>query len=174
VSRSDSPHAFAALGPKAAELLAPHPVEVPHGLNSPVGRAYELDADVLLLGVGHDANTTIHLAENIAGVPYRQAKYATVMRDGHPARCDYEEIDHCCANFALMDAWLDARGLQRRGLVDGAEARWVRSRDVVATALDQLRANDTTFLHPRGVCMECDDAWASLGSIPDAGTALPR
>jgi aminoglycoside 3-N-acetyltransferase len=59
VLRSDSPHAFAAQGPAAALITAPHPVGVPHGLDSPVGRVYELDGQVLLLGVGHDANTTI-------------------------------------------------------------------------------------------------------------------
>src|SRR5918999_660683 len=68
VSRSDSPHSFAAIGPHAGEITAPHPIDVPHGLDSPVGRAYDLDAEVLLLGVGHDANTTVHLAENMAGV----------------------------------------------------------------------------------------------------------
>ena len=37
VLRSDSPHAFAAAGPQAARITAPHPVDVPHGLDSPVG-----------------------------------------------------------------------------------------------------------------------------------------
>ena len=60
VLRSDSPHAFAAAGPQAARITAPHPVDVPHGLDSPVGRVYELDGQVLLLGVDHTANTTIH------------------------------------------------------------------------------------------------------------------
>ena len=67
VMRSDSPHAFAASGPQASHITAPHPVDLPHGLNSPVGRVYELDGQVLLLGVGHDSNTTIHLAEHLAG-----------------------------------------------------------------------------------------------------------
>jgi aminoglycoside 3-N-acetyltransferase len=65
VLRSDSPHAFAAIGPLAEQVTAPHPIDPPHGLDSPVGRAYKLDAQVLLLGVGHDANTSVHLAENL-------------------------------------------------------------------------------------------------------------
>ncbi len=125
VIRSDSPHAFAALGPHAAEITAPHPIDVPHGLDSPVGRAYELDAEVLLLGVGHDANTTVHLAENLAGVRYNLPKYATVMRNGQTVRHHYSEVDHCCANFALLDSWLEARGHQQRGFVAGAPARLV-------------------------------------------------
>ena len=68
VLRSDSPHAFAAAGPQAARITA-HPVDVPHGLDSPVGRVYELDGQVLLLGVDHTANTTIH------GRYMRRARY---------------------------------------------------------------------------------------------------
>jgi aminoglycoside N3'-acetyltransferase len=158
VSRSDSPHSFAAIGPHAAEITTPHPLDIPHGLDSPIGRAHELDAEVLLLGVGHDANTTVHLAENLAGARYGMPKYATVMRHGQPHRQHYFEIDHCCANFALLDSWLEARGHQQRGFVAGAPARLVGARDVVATALEHLRENETVFLHPRGVCTQCDEA----------------
>jgi aminoglycoside N3'-acetyltransferase len=160
VVRSDSPHAFAAIGPEAARINLPHPVDVPHGLNSPPGRVYELDGQVLLLGVGHDADTTIHVAENIAGVRYRQRKHATVMEAGQPRRYEYGETDHCCEKFSLLDSWLEERGRQRRGRVGHGEARLARSRDVVAAALDRLRENETVFLHPAGSCSECDEARA--------------
>lgn len=162
VIRSDSPHAFAAAGPKAAKITAAHPVEVPHGLDSPVGRVYELDGQVLLLGIGHDANTTIHLAENVASVRYRRPKYLTILRDGQPTRYDYGEVDHCCQNFNLMDQWLEAHGRQRHGIVGHAQARLTRSRDIVNAALAPLRENETIFLHPAGLCGECDEARASL------------
>jgi aminoglycoside 3-N-acetyltransferase len=160
VVRSDSPHAFAAVGPQAARITLPHPVDVPHGLNSPPGRVYELDGQVLLLGIGHDADTTIHVAENIAGVRYRQRKHATIIVDGQPRRYEYGETDHCCEKFSLLDSWLEERGRQHRGLVGHAEARLARSRDVVAAALERLRENETVFLHPPGSCSECDEARA--------------
>jgi aminoglycoside 3-N-acetyltransferase len=163
VRRSDNPHAFAAIGPAAAELVADHPLDVPHGLDSPIGRVYEMDGQVLLLGVGHDANTTIHLAENLAGVRYRLPHHVTVRRDGRLTRVDYAEVDHCCENFALMDEWLDAAGIQRRGRVGQAQARLARSRTIVAAALPRLRENETVFLHPPGRCQECDQARASIG-----------
>lgn len=162
VQRSDNNHAFAAVGPQAEQILAPHPIEIPHGLDSPVGRVHELDGQILLLGVGHDANTTIHLCENLAGVHYRRIKYLTVLKDGKPTRLDYREIDHCCRNFALADGWLDEKQVQRRGLVGHAEARLIRSRDLVSVVTERLKANETIFLHPKGVDEECDDAWASL------------
>jgi aminoglycoside 3-N-acetyltransferase len=162
VLRSDSPHAFAAQGPLAARITKPHPVDIPHGLDSPPGRVYQLNGSVLLLGVGHDADTTIHVAENIAGVRYRQPKYATVMEHGHARRYDYGETDHCCQRFSLLDDWLADR--QRRGTVGQAEARLARSRDIVAAALARLRDNETVFLHAPGTCGECDAARAGAAA----------
>lgn len=172
VLRSDSPHAFAAAGPDAGRILAPHPIDFPHGLDSPVGRAYERDGQVLLLGVGHGENTTVHLAEAIAGVRYRLEKELTILRNGKPEKLSYLEIDHCCKRFAQLDGWLDEQGLQRRGTVGHAEARLARSRDIVTVAVRHLNDDETIFLHPPGVDDECDAARASLerlprGSLPD-------
>lgn len=162
VLRSDSPHAFAAIGPKASEITTAHPLDVPHGLDSPVGRVYELDGHVLLLGVGHDADTTVHLAENLAGVRYHLPKSLTIIDGGRPKRIDYAEIDHCCERFALMDGWLDDAQQQRHGVVGHAQARLARSRDIVGAAVARLRDDEMMFLHPTGVDVECDEARASL------------
>lgn len=162
VLRSDNNHAFAAVGRLAEKIVAPHPMDVPHGLASPVGRVYELDGQVLLLGVDHGSNTTIHLCENLAGVRYRRAKYITVLKDGQPTRFDYREIDHCCQNFALVDGWLDEKQNQRHGRIGNGETRLMRSRDIVNVVTSHLKQDETIFLHPQGVDEECDDARASL------------
>jgi aminoglycoside N3'-acetyltransferase len=162
VRRSDSPHAFAAAGPHAGEITLGQPVDIPHGPDSPVGRVHTLDGQVLLLGVGHDANTTLHLAENLAQVRYRRQAMAMVLMAGKATRCYYGEVDHCCENFRLMDGWLDPVGLQRRGTVGHGDARLIRSRDLVRVAMAHLQDNETVFLHPAGVCSECDEARASL------------
>lgn len=164
VLRSENNHAFAAVGPWAASITALHPIDSPHGLDSPVGRVFELDGQVLLLGVGQDSNTTIHLAENLAGARYRRDRCITLLKEGRPTRFEYREIDHCCQNFSLVDDWLDGRGLQRRGTVGHAEARLAFSRDIVTVVTEQLETNGTIFLHPTGIDKECDDAWTSLGT----------
>jgi aminoglycoside N3'-acetyltransferase len=162
VLRSDHPFALAAAGPDAARIIAdPLPLP-PHIPESPVGRVHQMDGQVLLLGVGHDADTTLHLAELIAGVPYRVPKHITVLRDGRPVRVAYGENDHCCERFALADAWLREPGLQSEGLVSHAHARLVRSRDVVTVALEHLSRDPLVFLHPPGACPDCDEARASV------------
>ena len=162
VLRSANNHAFAAAGPLAESITAPHPIDNPHGLASPVGRVYEMDGQVLLLGVDQDSNTTIHLCENLAGVRYRRAKYITLLQDGIPTRFDYCEIDHCCQNFSLVDSWLDERQLRRYGKVGYADVHLINSRDIVSVVTERLKMKETTFLHPQGFDEECDDAWASL------------
>lgn len=164
VLRSNSPHAFAAIGKKARSITQPHPADLPHGLNSPVGRVYELNGHVLLLGVDHGANTTIHLAEYLAGVRYRRAKTVTLWQNGVLTQLAYGEIDHCCQRFRLADQLLDAHGLQKQGQVGYATARLMRSQDIVQVVKAQLMADETFFLHPFGIDEECDEARASLPS----------
>ncbi|HEX7034958.1 MAG TPA: AAC(3) family N-acetyltransferase [Pseudomonadales bacterium] len=163
VLRSDSPHAFAAAGPLAAELTAPHPIDLPHGPDSPIGRLHDRDGWVLLLGVGHDADTTIHLAEWLAGVRYRRHKSVTITgAGGRWERIEYDEIDHCCEHFARVDGWLDEAGRQRRGPVGHGDARLVRARDVVQTVVPRLRTDETALLHAPGACEQCDEARSAI------------
>lgn len=161
VLRSNSPHAFAAIGPAALEILAPHPVEVPHGPESPVGRARAAGAQILLLGVGHEANTTIHLAEDLYGVRYRVPRKAMIRDpEGRRRIVEYPEIDHCCERFERLD---DALGPhQRRGWIGAGRVRLVHAQAVVEAACRLLDADETAFLHPRGACVDCDVAWESL------------
>jgi aminoglycoside 3-N-acetyltransferase len=155
VLRSDNPSSFAAVGPLAAAITAPHPLAPPHGIDSPVGRVAALGGQVLLLGVDHSANTTVHLAESLARVPYRTRKSA-MMKQG---RVEYDETDHCCQNFALLDEWLGP--LQKFARVGLGTARLARSSDIVRAAVGKLLADPLVFLHAEG-CDECQRARLSV------------
>jgi aminoglycoside N3'-acetyltransferase len=163
VVRSAHPFAFAAAGPHARYITAdPLPLP-PHAPASPVGRVHDLDGQVLLLGVGHDADTTLHLAELVAKVPYRVPSHVTVLRGGRPVRVEYGENDHCCRRFALADRWLRERGVQSEGPVGHAYARLIRARDIVEVASERLIAEPLLFLHPPAAgCAECDAARATV------------
>ena len=163
VQRSDQFFAFAAYGPEAPHILQdPLPLP-PHRPESPVGRVHELDGKVLLLGVHHDANTTIHLAEVIANVPYRIEHQYTIVQDGQPVSITYGENDCCCERFRLVDGWLLSRGLLSTGYVGNAWSRLMRSRDVIDITIAQLARDPLLFLHEAGAgCSECDEARRSI------------
>jgi aminoglycoside 3-N-acetyltransferase IV len=115
------------------------------------------------LGTDHSSNTTLHLAELIADVPYRTTSTSTILEHGIPRRIDYGENNHCCLRFALADDWLRAAGLQREGRIGHAQARLLRSRDLVRLACEHLEQDRLLFLHqPEDACAECDEARASI------------
>ena len=102
---------------------------------------------MLLLGVDHTANTTIHLGEYMRRARYRRKKYVTLLKEGRLSRFDYTEIDHCCQNFSLVDGWLESEGLQRRGPVGrGGEAGPIERCD--PGGHEKIQQNETVFLHP--------------------------
>lgn len=160
-----SPHfaGFAAIGPKAAEIVSAPLTLPPSSPGSPISVVHELDGQVLLLGIGHGANTMLHLAELMGGAPYRVPRYYTALEDGRPVRIHYGENDHCCERFEQMDAWLRPAGLQAEGPVGHAEARLVRARELVRIAIERLARDPLVFLHPTGAgCEQCDEARASV------------
>jgi aminoglycoside 3-N-acetyltransferase len=175
VLRSTHPGgSFAAAGRHASYICRPQPLAPPHGPDSPVGRVHELGGQVLLLGVSHSENTTLHLAEALAGVPYSISHPCVVAdSEGRPETVMIPETDHCCRRFTLADGWLRARGLQREGKVGHADARLNESRELVAVALEQLARDPLLFLcAPEENCDECALARASVASRPLSDEAL--
>lgn len=160
VTRSAHFDAVAAIGPKAEWITGGPFVLPPAAPGSAIDRIREEDGQILLLGVGHDANTMLHLAELVGGAPYRSDFHYTAA-DG--TRVDYGENDSCCAKFALADDWLRAEGLQREGRVGNAQARLMNAGDLVRIAAARVRADPLVFLHAADEeCEECDEARASL------------
>jgi aminoglycoside 3-N-acetyltransferase len=80
--RSDHPQdSFAAIGPQAETVTAGHALESGFGERSPLARIHDLDGDVLLLGVGHGSNTSLHLAEHrVPNPPHERGASARVGR----------------------------------------------------------------------------------------------
>jgi aminoglycoside 3-N-acetyltransferase len=54
---------FAAWGRHTAWIAAEHSLNHPFGETSPLAKTYDLDGRILLLGVTHSNNTSLHLAE---------------------------------------------------------------------------------------------------------------
>jgi aminoglycoside 3-N-acetyltransferase len=62
--RSTHPRlSFAAVGAHAKDVTDDHRLDDALGEHSPLGAVYRLDGKILLVGCGHDANTSLHLAE---------------------------------------------------------------------------------------------------------------
>ena len=146
VLRSDHPHvSVCARGPRAQEITADHSLANGLGEDSPLGRLYDLHAHVLLLGVGHEHNTSMHLAE------YR-ADYATkrTIEDGAPAAAGwvaFSEFETDSSDFDRVgEDYLqsEAGHAVRRGRVGLADSQLMPQRDVVDFAVSWLEKNRTS------------------------------
>lgn len=141
--RSSHPQvSFAALGPRAAEIVDGHPLAGMLGERSPLGRLYDLDADVLLLGVGHESNTSLHLAEYRRPDPPRACFGAAVRTpDGGRQWVWWEDVALDASDFHLLGEDLDASGVVRFGYVGGAWSRLMRQRAAVDFAVEWIAAH---------------------------------
>lgn len=162
---------FAARGPHAHAICAEQPLSPPHGHDSPVGRVYDLGGQILLLGVTHSENTSLHLAESLAQVPYAVTHPCVIGRDpatGLLQSMDIAETDHCCQGFRIADTWLRTRQEQREGRIGATHARLCDSQTLVPLAVQYLRENPLLFLcteqedYHAGACEECEAARASV------------
>jgi aminoglycoside 3-N-acetyltransferase len=110
---------------------------------SPLGRIRELDGFVLLIGVGHDNNTSIHLAEYLA--QYTSKKNVRngmpVCEDGDTRWKDFDDIDYFMDDFEIIGAEYEKTGSVMRGKVGNAECRLMRQSQVVDFAVRWMERN---------------------------------
>ena len=94
--RSGNPGAsMAAIGGRAAWLVADHALDYGYGPQSPLGKLVEANGKVLMLGASLDHMTLLHHAEHLANFPNKRIKRyeAPLLIDGVPTWRWFEEFD---------------------------------------------------------------------------------
>jgi aminoglycoside 3-N-acetyltransferase len=139
--RSHHPQtSFAAVGSRAAELMAGHALTSPLGEESPLARLEAADGRVLLLGVGYDRCTAFHLAEyRVPGAPSGEHGCAVMTPEGR-RWITYRSVALDATPFTLLGADFQDGGAVRTGLVGEAPSRYFRVRDAVEFARQWLVA----------------------------------
>ncbi|MDG4759425.1 AAC(3) family N-acetyltransferase [Micromonospora sp. WMMD710] len=146
--RSDHPQtSFAALGPQARHLTDDHALTCHLGERSPVGRLYAADGQILLLGVGFEACSALHLAEYHLPAPPERDYHCFRLVDGQRVRLDFRAPDLDDRDFPQLGDALDAASLVRRGPVGRSVAYLLSARAIVDFAVGWLAENRSTARH---------------------------
>ncbi len=144
VVRSAHPQlSFAAWGERCLAVVADHQLDFGLGEGSPLARIYEMDGWVLLVGVDHECNSSLHLAEIRGEYPAKSfvSCSAPVAVEGHRRWKTYRELDYRSDDFVDLgrDFYKHYRNEIRVGRVGHARALLFRQRTCVDYA--------TTWFH---------------------------
>ena len=148
VVRSLSPCMSAlALGPRAKEFVENHhKCECPY-IDSPWHLAAEAGGYVLLLGVDQDRNTTLHVAEALAGAPYMQSvekRYIGANGQEQVYRGALYAGPH--RNFIGLEPLFRRAGIVRRTRIGNCVARLMKSKDMLDLCLAELERNPALYI----------------------------
>ena len=147
-------HSVAAIGADAETLTRDHLDSIsPCDEQSPYGKLALLDdAYILLIGVTHESNTTLHHVEELAGVAYHlqpQLARAEIVLDGQFIyRHIFLHQYGTPRNFSIIEPLLLERGIQVETQVGDSTLKLVQIKPMVALTWRCLRAN------PRFLCAD--------------------
>ena len=142
--RSDHPaRSVAALGRYAEYLTRDHDLSNIFGEGSPVGKLYELDGYVLLMGVGYDKNTSIHLADVRAEYPGKHyvTEHSAMMVNGKREWVAYQTLFVDGEDFEQIGEAFELQGKTSRVLLGNGSICLMRQRELVDFAVDWIQQN---------------------------------
>lgn len=133
---------FAAVGPAAQTIVADHALHSHLGDESPLATLYDRGAGVLLIGVGFESCTALHLAEYRLPTPVRTRPYRCYsLRGGERVRHEFEAPQLTADDFDRLGAQLQSERPVSRGTVGQAAATLVGVPDAVDFAIGWMAAN---------------------------------
>ena len=142
--RSDHPaRSVAAWGKHAKYLTLDHDLSNIFGENSPIGKLYELDGKVLLIGVDYDKNTSIHLADDRAEYPGKHTcvEHSAVMEDGKRVWKAYETLFVDGEDFVDIGKAFEENAEVKKGQIGGATLRLMNQREIVDFSVKWIENN---------------------------------
>ncbi|MFK3960245.1 aminoglycoside N(3)-acetyltransferase [Guptibacillus hwajinpoensis] len=132
VVRSYHPiYSFAAWGKHKCFITNDQSIECGFGENSPLGKIYKLDGKILMLGVGHDSNTSFHLSEHASPKKERLEKSAALIENGERVWKTYTEIDYDSDCFDQIGFQFEQKEHFRRMKIGAAICKLFNQRDLV-------------------------------------------
>ncbi len=137
--RSNHPQvSFCASGKYAEDIIHNHPLTPQFGMESPLGKMYNLNTKVLLLGVGYDSCTSFHLAEALIDKMPRKKMGTAMMDKGNRIWKWFEDYEYDSEDFELIGRDFEENYIVHKGNVGNAECVLFEMREAVDFAKDWL------------------------------------
>ena len=139
--RSDHPsRSFAAWGRNAEYLTKNHDLSDIFGDTSPIGKLYDLDGKILLIGVDYDKNTSIHLADVRAEYRGKHTcvEHSAVMENGKRVWKAYETLFVDGEDFKDIGIAFEAVHTVNTAAIGETELKIMKQRELVDFAVEWI------------------------------------
>ncbi|MCE5313872.1 MAG: AAC(3) family N-acetyltransferase [Armatimonadota bacterium] len=156
-------HSVAAVGELADVITDGHEKTHAFARGSALFKALQARAKILQLGVTHTSNSIIHVAEEIAGLPYLDR--SGLVRFKNPQGKVVEKWlrrPGCSQGFDVIEEILDSQDAIRETMIGECRARLMSARSVVDAALEALKFDPQALLCERPDCEVCAQARAMV------------
>lgn len=146
VLRSFHPQvSFTARGKNAKFITSGHCLEFGCGEGSPLKKIYDLDGQILLLGVDHSSNTSIHLAEAMADYPGKKIVLSSAPLTEEQIRkwLEFKDYKDYTDDFAKLgrDFVKAKRHCINIDNIGNAKSQFFKQKDLVDFAVGWLEKN---------------------------------
>jgi len=142
--RSDHPaRSIAAVGKHAEYITKGHDLSNIFGENSPVAKLYELDGHVLLIGIGYEKNTSLHLAETRANISNKKfvSESSAIMMNGKREWVTYNTQAVDDEDFIKLGNEYDMEKNIIIHKVGNAEVRFIKQRPLIDWTVEWMEKN---------------------------------
>lgn len=142
--RSDHPaRSVAANGKYADYLTKNHNLSNIFGEDSPIAKLYSLDGYVLLIGVGYDKNTSIHLADTRAEYPGKHncTEHSAIIENGKRVWKAYDTLFVDGEDFEQIGEAFEKKCVVNKAPLGNGILTFMRQREIVDFAVDWIEKN---------------------------------
>ncbi|NGM70635.1 AAC(3) family N-acetyltransferase [Natronolimnobius sp. AArcel1] len=151
-------HSVTALGASAELLTRDHELLNSLGPGSPMHRLLEDGGSILLLGVDHTSNSSVHIAERLADLPYRDQTRTVTVADGDESRTVTTNAVHCSYGFDAVEVIARRAGLLTDGLIGEAHVQLMSGHALLSELVDALEIVPNLLLCADPGCGRCEYA----------------
>lgn len=164
--RSKNPtHSVTGIGPLAEAIIEDHERVDPFARGSALWKAIQVGGKILQLGVTHTTNSTIHVAEEIAKVPYlERQRYVGIKQSDGSVIYKWIRRPGCSQGFNAIDELLCERDAIREVMIGSCKARLMSARALVDAAVEMLKADPTSLLCSKPECGICAESRAMIAA----------
>ena len=132
VKRSCHPSSsFAVWGKNSSDYIKSQKMEFSLSMDSPLGELYKNEGSILLIGVGYDSNTSLHLAETMVDNFPTEKSGGPIIENGLRVWKEFRDYKYNINNFELLGNDFEKKFQVNKVFIGSSESRLIPMKDLV-------------------------------------------